>query len=152
MNVQEFLRQRDVPFQMMDHRPTYNAQSLAQAVHVSGEEVAKTVLLRAGEDYMLAVVPATHTIDLHGVEELVGVEDVDLATEAECGYRFNDCELGALPPFGSRYGMKTLVERSLAEHDEIVFESNNHHEAVRMRFSDFETLEQPMVGHFANHL
>jgi Ala-tRNA(Pro) deacylase len=146
MNVQEFLTQRKVPFQALEHRPTYTAQRLAQVVHVPEEEVAKAVLLRADDGYVLTVLPATRGVDLGRVRQLVGAELVELATEPECGDCFPDCELGALPPFGSKYGMRTIVDRSLAEDDEIVFEGNTHHEAVRMKFRDYEQLEQPRVA------
>jgi Ala-tRNA(Pro) deacylase len=151
MNMQHFLSQHDVPFEVMEHPPTYSAQTLAQAVHVTGEEVAKVVLLRVDEDYMLAVLPATCTVDLSLVREIVGADVVELATEAECGQRFSDCELGALPPFGSRYAMKTIVAQSLADHGDIVFEGSNHHEAVRMKYRDFVALEDPLVADFSHH-
>ena len=56
---------------------------------------------------------------------------------------FADCELGALPPFGSQYGVRTLMDRMLLEDEEIVFEGNTHHEAIRMRHKDYASLEHP---------
>jgi Ala-tRNA(Pro) deacylase len=150
MNVQQFLRQRNVPFTPMPHQPTFDAQSLALAVHVPGQEVAKSVLLRCDRQYVLALLPATHTVDLHGVKELLGCEHVALATEAECGSHFADCELGALPPFGSEYAMRTIMDRTLTADEEIVFEGNTHREAIRMRTEDFQRLEQPLVGDFCH--
>lgn len=152
MNVQQFLKQRDVPFDTLDHRPTYDAQSLAQAVHVSGDEVAKTVLLKRDSDFTLAVLPATHKVDCAMLRQVLGAKEVRLATEDECAERFGDCELGALPPFGSQYGLKTIVDRSLLGDEEIVFEGNTHHEAIRMKLADFEALEQPAVAEFSHHV
>jgi Ala-tRNA(Pro) deacylase len=150
MNVQTYLRQRNVPFKPMEHQPTFDAQSLAQAVRVPGQEVAKSVLLRCDGEYVLALLPATHTVDLHGVQEMLGCDHVALATEGECGSHFSDCELGALPPFGSEYGMRTIMDRSLLADDEIVFEGNTHREAIRMQTGDFRRLEQPTVGDFCH--
>jgi len=152
MNVQEFLRQRDIPFRSLDHEPAYGAQSVAQAVHISGEQVAKPVLLKAGDSHALAVVPATHTIDLAAAARALGVAKVELASEEECGRMFADCELGALPPFGSQYGVRTLMDRMLLEDEEIVFEGNTHHEAIRMRLKDYASLEQPSVARFSRHV
>ncbi len=150
MIVQQFLEQQHVPFEPLEHRATHNARSLAMVIEAPGDIVAKAVLLRTNEGYVLAVLPATHTVDLAKAKAAVGVEVLALATEAECGYRFGDCELGALPPFGSRYGMRTLVDRSLAECDEIIFEGNTHHEAIRMKYSDYESVEHPLVGDFSH--
>ncbi len=151
MNVQEFLRERRVAFSAITHPDTYDAQRLAQALHTPGKEVAKTVLLRAdgGFAYIVAVLPATKSIDLDKVSAVFGGSKIELATEAEIQERCPDCELGTLPPFGSQYALKTLVDASLAEDDEIVFEGNNHHEAIRMRYDQFRELEQPIVADFA---
>ena len=99
---------------------------------------------------MLAVLQATHHVDLDAVRDLLGVASVDLATERELSAKFPDCELGALPPFGSQYGMRTLVDSSLAGDEEIVFEGNTHEEAVRLRFDDYVRLEHPMVASFTH--
>ena len=48
--------------------------------------------------------------------------------------------------------MKTIVERSLTADEEIVFEGNNHREAIRMRYEDFRDIEQPLVARFAVQL
>ena len=47
MNIQEFLARRNIAFQLLEHDETFDAQHMAQAIHVSGHHVAKTVLLRA---------------------------------------------------------------------------------------------------------
>ncbi len=150
MNVQQFLEQRSVPYRLLNHRPTYAAQRLAQVVQIPGDEVAKAVLLRADDGFVLAVLPATRSVDLGRVQDLVGADTVELASEAECGDCFPDCELGALPPFGSKYGLKTLVDRSLSQDDEIVFEGNTHHEAIRMKFRDYMELERPRLADIAH--
>ena len=121
------------------------AQRLAQAVSESGYHVAKTVLLKSYTDYLLAVVPATRTIDLADAQAMLRSDYLELASEEELAQRFPDCETGAALPFGSQYGMTTLVDQSLAEAEEIVFEGNTHDEAVRMRFGDYFELEKPVV-------
>ena len=151
MNVKDYLGEQGVPFEVLEHRPTYDASRLAQAVHVSGYEVAKTVLLRADGDYahVVAVLPATHRVDLGKVSKALGGSRVELATEAELAKHCPDCEIGALPPFGWKYGMETLVDESLTADEHIVFESNFHCEAIRMTYEDFHRLAQPLVVAFA---
>ena len=145
MNIQEFLGRHDVPFEVMTHEATYDAQHLAQAVHTSGHHAAKTVLLRAGEDYVVAVLPATHSIDFEKLKTALEVESVTLATEVEMASRCPDCEIGALPPFGSHYELPTIVDEPLSNDEEILFEGSTHSEAIRMRFEDFARLEKPRI-------
>jgi Ala-tRNA(Pro) deacylase len=151
VKVQQFLNERGVAFEELTHEPTYSAQRMAQAVHVCGDNVAKTVLLKADGQFVLAVLPATHQIHLEMARDALAAYLVELADEGELAMIFPDCELGALPPFGSQYGLETLVDASLAEDDEIVFEGNAHREAFRMKYREYENLENPQVAVFAYH-
>ena len=151
MKIQEFLEEKNVPFEMLPHAETFDAQRMAATLHVSGRQVAKTVLLRAnsGSEFFVAVLPANKSVDLELASKMLGGSQIELADESEIAKHCPDCELGALPPFGSEYCMKTIVDASLAEVDEIVFEANTHHEAVKMKFEDYQRTEEPMLGSFA---
>jgi Ala-tRNA(Pro) deacylase len=147
MKVQEFLNESHVPYEVIAHEPTYDAQHLAHAVHVKGAAVAKTVLLRAdhGYRYLTAILPASQKIDLDVASRSLGRCELRLASEAEVSEVCPHCEAGVLLPFGSHYGAKTVVDSSLAKEDEIVFEGSTHHEAIRMKFADFFRLESPLI-------
>jgi Ala-tRNA(Pro) deacylase len=151
MKVHDYLNDRRVNFNVLPHDDTFDSQHLAEAVHVSGRQVAKTVLLRMdhGYRYAVAILPATHVIDLDALGEIVGGARMELATEYEIGQRCPDCEMGVLPPFGSMYGLETVMDESLGHVDQLVFEANSHHEAIRMASEDFLRLECPLIGNFA---
>jgi Ala-tRNA(Pro) deacylase len=152
MRLDEVLTQRHVPFERLCHRPTFTANRMAQTLHIRGKEVAKSVLLRAGSGYVLAVLPATHQVDLGRVREELGGDSVELASEHEAERLFPDCEPGAHPPFGSLYNIQTLVDASLSDDKDIVFEGQNHEEAYRMAFQDYQAMEHPRQGSFARHV
>jgi Ala-tRNA(Pro) deacylase len=150
MDITQLLAVQQCWYEHIPHDPTYSAQRLAHELHVSGREVAKTVLLRAGmngrHEFIVAVVPANKNVDFERVARIVGAVDVQLATELEISAQCPDCDFGVLPPFGSQYGMKTLVDSSLAEDEEVWFEGNTHKDAIRMKFDDYRRLEGPLVG------
>jgi Ala-tRNA(Pro) deacylase len=119
-------------------------------LHVAGRAVAKTVLLCAnGYGYVVAVLPANKKLDLDRAAKLLGGATLRLAKKEEICEHCPDCECGILPPFGSRYAMQTILDSSLAENDEIVFEGNTHQEAIRMKFEEFRRLEEPLVAPIA---
>jgi Ala-tRNA(Pro) deacylase len=153
MNVAKFLETGHYKFERVPHPPTYSAQRLAHELHVSGREVAKTVLLRAngGYQYVVAVLPASQQIDFQKVSKLFGGAKIELATEFDMAAHCPDCDFGVLPPFGSRYGMKTIVDSRLADDESIWFEGNTHDEAIRMTFEEFRRLEQPIIASFAKN-
>jgi Ala-tRNA(Pro) deacylase len=149
MCIRDYLRDRRVWFETMLHAPSSSATKLAQSVHVPGRIVAKGVLVRAGAEYALAVLPATMRIDLERLAQVLDAREVRIATEDEVERVFGDCERGALPPFGRLYGLTTVVDASLAAGPEIVFVANARHEGVRMRFRDYEAIEAPVRARFA---
>ena len=151
MSMKHFLQKHHVPFEVVAHPRAFDAQHLAQALHIPGREVAKTVLLRAdhGQRYVIAVLPSTHMIDLKELSTFLGGAAVELATEDEIAQRCPDCEFGVLPPFGSHYGAQTIVDASLSEDEHIAFESDSFAEAIRMKYVDFYNYERPVVANFA---
>jgi Ala-tRNA(Pro) deacylase len=149
MTIRDYLRSRGVPFELMLHRPAPCASRLAASLHLPGRHLAKAVLLRAGGGYLLAVLPATHRVDLDRLGELLGLPRVALASEDEVGQVFPDCERGAVPPFGKKYGLTTVVDPSVAGGAEIVVAGSLRHEVLRLRYRDFEAIEGPVRARFA---
>jgi Ala-tRNA(Pro) deacylase len=148
MRVPQFLSDQQVCFEMMVHPPSFTAQKLAKNLHVSGRQVAKSVLLASETAYYLAVLPAAMRVDLAAVGDQLGTP-VRLAGEHEVVRLFCDCEWGAVTPFGHLYGLTTLLEASIASESMMIFEAGRHVESIRMTCRDFERLEQPRRFPFA---
>ena len=143
-----FLDENQIPYSVMTHPRAFTAQGAAAIMQISGKELAKTVVLRAGEEMILAVLPAPNHVRLDKLAAEVG-KSVWLASEQEFSSLFSDCELGAMPPFGSLYNVPVYVDESLAADEEIVFNAGTHRDAIRMRYDDFVRLAKPKVCSFA---
>ena len=153
MIVQQFLDKHHAAYDVLMHPAAYDAQRMARSVHVAGVRVAKTVLLKAdkGFKYVMAVLPATHHVDLALVKQAIGAGELELASEDEVAAHCVDCEVGAMPPFGSQMHIETLVDECLAREEVIVFEGNTHVEAIRMKYRDYYELEHPLVVQISRH-
>lgn len=151
MNVREFLEQRRVEFGATPHRTTFSAQHLANCLGVPGDYVAKTVVLHVDGRPVLAVLQATHDIDFERARKALAAQSIELAPESELGDLFPDCEFGAVPPFGSEYGLPTIVDEALTHDDYIIFDGNRHTEAISMSYSDFAAIEHPRVATLSRH-
>lgn len=149
MTIRDFLRNRHIVHEAILHSPSPSAAHFAQSIHVTGGRVAKSVLVRAGTSYILAVLPATHRIDLTRLGAILHTTGLEIASEDEVATIFTDCERGAVPPFGSLYHLPTVVDASLSGGNEIVIEGNTRHEGLRLRYRDFEAIENPVRGRFA---
>jgi Ala-tRNA(Pro) deacylase len=148
MRVADFLAEHQVSFETLLHAPAFTAQNRAKYLHLSGRQVAKSVLLKGQNGFFLAVLPATRHVDTDALAKALG-GPVRLAADDEIADTFRDCEWGVVPPFGALYGLPVVLDEKLSPDAWMVFEGNSHVEAVRMRCRDFEELEKPRRLQFA---
>jgi Ala-tRNA(Pro) deacylase len=146
--LREFLDSRGVKYVSVRHSPAFTAQEVAASAHVNGRDFAKTLIVNIDGDLAMVVLPATRRVVIHDLREMLENACVHLATEAEFLGRFPDCEAGAMPPFGNLYGMPVFVASSLSDEPEIAFNAGTHTEAIKMAYSDFERLVNPIVLDF----
>ena len=143
----DYLDEKDVKYITTTHSNAYTAQEIAALTHTPGKNMAKSVILKADGELVMIVLPSTHDVDVDHFGEQIGLgaDAVDMATEDEFSDRFPDCEVGAMPPFGNLYDMRTFVVRELTEDDEIAFNAGNHRELIKMSYDDFENLSNPEI-------
>jgi len=152
MDVFQYLTEEGVNYIADEHQPAYTAQEVAASEHVSGDMMAKSVIVYDGGQYVMCVLPASYRLNFGKASKALESIELRLANEAEMSEIFDDCELGAEPPFGNLYRMDTFVDTHLAEDEEIVFQAGSHSRSVRMRYSDYQTLARPKVADLAEHL
>lgn len=146
--VGPYLRERDVAYEIQHHPVAYTAQEVAASEHISGRQVAKVVMVRADGRPAMLVLPAVHQVDLSRAATALGAQDVRLAQEDEFAALFPDCAVGAMPPFGERYGVPVYVDPSLVEAERIVCPAGTHTDTVSLRYADFERVTRPTGADF----
>jgi len=152
MDVAKFLKREKVKFQLRHHPARFTAQEVAAAEHITGEEVAKVVIVKAGDAFAMCVLPATYVLDMKRAKKALGAKSVRLATEEEIAGLFPDCEVGAMPPFGAEYHLPVYVEEHLSEDEQILVPAGTHEDSVLLAWADYERLAQPKVASFGTHV
>jgi len=148
---QRYLDQH-VTYDVIAHEPTMSSMQTAQACHISGDCLAKAVVLGDDNGYMLAVLPATHHIRMHDVRLQFG-KDVDLASEGEIKELFQDCVLGAVPPIGECYGLDTIVDDAIHEQSNVYLDAGDHETLVHLSQVQFAKLTaETRHGRFSVHI
>jgi len=140
--VQQYLVQSRVPFEVVRHGHTGSSLRTAEKAEIGPDRLAKAVLLEDDLEhshFMMAVVPATHRIELDAVARQAG-RPVHLATEEDAAGLFTDCEAGAIPPVGPAYGVETFWDDSLMAPKELYFEAGDHETLVHLKSRDFARL------------
>jgi Ala-tRNA(Pro) deacylase len=148
--LMDYLNSNHVKYISIVHSEAYTAQGIAESAHVSGRELAKTVIIRKDGKMAMAVLPASHKIDWDLLKSATAAVQIDLASEEEFTSIFADCEIGAMSPFGNLYGMEVFVETSLTRDKDIAFNAGSHRELVKLSFEDFSRLAKPKVASFSS--
>lgn len=150
--LREYLDDHGTQYDLVHHPRTFTSMETAAAAHVAGDKLAKSVVLEAKDEYVMAVIPSTHHLRLETLRARFG-HPFDLVTETDIGRLFKDCELGSTPALGQAYGMKVAIDETLLDLDEIYFESGDHTQLVRMSGQNFRALmAQARRGHFGQHV
>jgi Ala-tRNA(Pro) deacylase len=126
---------------VLPHPHSSTSRETARRAQVPPEGLAKPVLLEDDRGYVMAIVPASHRVDLAQLSEQLN-RDLVLAKEREIAALFHDCDRGAMPPVGGPYRVPTVYDDALAACAEIYFEAGDHEDVVHLRGRDFLRLLQ----------
>jgi Ala-tRNA(Pro) deacylase len=150
--VRDYMTEHGLRYDVLTHPHSHNSMETAQLAHVPGSCLAKSVILGAEEGFVMAVLPSTHHVQLGRLSRQLNTT-LRLATEEEVAQLFADCELGAIPPLGAAYGMRTVMDDSLADQQEIYFEAGDHEKLIQMDRDDFlAMMEEASHARFGEHI
>ena len=109
---------------------------------------AKALVCQADDRVVLIVVPADARLDNRAFRQQAGVKNVRMI-DAERILELVGAPVGAVPPFGSLFGLPTYADRAVVARELIAFNAGGRDISVTMRGPDYAALEQPIIGQFA---
>jgi Ala-tRNA(Pro) deacylase len=149
--VQRYLNDCGIDYEVVEHARTMSSSRTAEVGHVSGDRLAKAVVLKSEGGFTMAVLPASCHLRLGEVQGCLD-RPVGLATEKEVGQLFDDCELGAIPAVGKPYGMEVIVDDSLIDQPDVYFEAGDHMSLIHVNAMAFQRLTaEARHGRFSRH-
>lgn len=150
--VQNCIIRQGIHYDVIRHPSTRDSMHTAEAAHIPGDQLAKCVILEDESGFLMAIVPATHRVELGALRRQLS-RRLGLATEEELAGLFTDCQPGAIPPLGTAYAIETVLDESLAECEDIYFEAGDHRTVVRVTGKDFlMLLAGSRRGRFSHHV
>ena len=149
-DVLGYLTKNGTAFEVIEHVPAYSAHEVAVASRTAENKLAKTLIVRADDRFVMAVIPGDHRLDEHELRALLGAKHLHLAHEEDLKPIFPDCELGAMPPFGNLYALPVYLDASLAKDDEIIFNACSHTKSIRMKTAEYVRLVHPSIAPFSH--
>lgn len=148
--LKAFLEDRAVTYEVVSHPPTFTAHDEADATHVDPPSMAKTIVLRDEDRYVLAAIPASRTLDLDRCRAALGASArLRLASEEEIAQAFPQFEVGAIPPLGA--DVPEVVDIRLLYRDRIGCAAGDHEHSVLIDPRELVRLAEPRVADVCEH-
>ena len=149
--LRAFLSDNGIQAEPEHHPETFTAQAMAAALHEKSKYIAKVFIAWADGDLVMFVLPANARVDLSRAQTLLKCQTVRPAREEEFSTVFPDCEVGAMPPFGSFYQLPVYFDSELATRPYFLFAAGTHRDTLRMFTSDYLRLVAPVMADFVLH-
>ncbi len=148
LRLADRLRRAGVEFRTIGHQPVYTSAQAAAARGVDLHSGAKALIVKAGQRMLMFVLPADLALDSKTARKSLGCKSMRFATKQEV-LAITGLEPGAIPPFGSLFGLETLCDDRLAENESINFNAGAHTISICMGSADYFAVEQPTRGAYA---
>ena len=139
ITLAQYLVNGGIEYDLVPHPHTETASASAAASQVPADSVAKAVVVKSRDGFMLAVVPASRHIQFDELQRLLGSE-VAMANEEHIETLFIDCEPGSVPALGAAYGLNVVVDDSLAQQPDIYFDGGDHANLIHVSGINFQKL------------
>lgn len=143
--IKDYLKDHNVSYATISHTPAFTASQIAQAAHIPGKHLGKSVIVKLDDKLAMVLLPAHQRLDFKRLQESTQAQKVELAHEFDFDDTFHDCELGAMPPFGELYGLDVYLADSLSHIDWVAFNAGTHDELLRLSMKDFLALVHPKL-------
>ncbi len=142
------LKSQGVSFRYLAHQEVYTSQEAAKVRNTSLKQAAKALVLQADDEFILLVLPGDKRADLDKLQDLIKADRVAMASKKSVVAK-TGVKVGAIPPFGSKMGLKTYLDKSLEDEVQIAFNAGRHDRSVIMGVEDFIRLEEPTILDFS---
>jgi Ala-tRNA(Pro) deacylase len=143
--LEAWLKDKGVPFTVLRHEPVYTSEQAAAVRGTPLASGAKALVVKAGDDFRLLVLPADRKLDSRKARAALGVKALRFASREEVAH-WTGLEPGAIPPFGSLFGLPTWCDPKLADNPTINFNAGDHAVSVTMSYADYAAAEQPRLA------
>ena len=147
--IESWLNDQSIEFRVLRHAPVFTSAEAAAIRGVALASGAKALICKADGQFVFFVVPADRKLASKLVRSRRGWKSFRFADRDEV-LALTGLAPGAIPPFGSLFGLQTLCDERLGEQPVINFNAGDHAISVSMNFEDYVRAERPELGQFAD--
>jgi ferredoxin/flavodoxin---NADP+ reductase len=145
--VTRYLDEQGVSYQLVEHPPALTAAEQARAAQVDLDRTAKAIPLRDERGWHVAVIPASHRLDLDKARSALGAgPSLQIATFDQIRSELPAPDAGVLPPLAPLLRAPEVLDRRLLDHDGIFISGGDDRHVVLIDPNDLVEVVQPHVA------
>ncbi len=148
LRLESMLKERGVDFTVLRHQPVFTSEEASAVRGVALSTGAKALICRVDGRFVMLVIPADRKLDSKQVRQALGIHGLRFASRDELS-ELTGLPPGAVPPFGSLFGLPTYCDTRLGKNDRINFNAGDNSISVSLRYEDYLKVENPGLGSFA---
>lgn len=149
----KYLEKAGIDHNILEHKTVYTAIDVANTMGKKLGEIAKSLLVKADNDYFLVLLPADHNLDFKKLGTCIGAQTGKKIKVVKIpGEKIMENALkikaGALSAFGGVHKLPVVMDKKLASVKKAVFSSGSFNHSVEMAAKEFVKLEDAFMGSF----
>ena len=148
--IREYLEANKIPYQLVHHHYAETAKECAEAAHIPLSRMAKAVILRDDEGFLMAVVPSDKSVDINAINVRTN-RLLTTATQQDVNLLFRDCAPGAVPALGQAYNLRVIWDDRILQEPDCYLEAGDHEDLIYLARKELEALlrdkEHGMICH-----
>jgi Ala-tRNA(Pro) deacylase len=130
--VINFLEKSKVRYELIKHRTVYTAFDKAATLRVKPKIIGKMLIVRLDKNPALVLIPANKNLDKQKLKKLAKIKNIDFIKEAWMKKNLKGIKIGAVPPFGNLWGLRTFLDRGLTQNPEIIINSGDYNFSIKI--------------------
>jgi prolyl-tRNA editing enzyme YbaK/EbsC (Cys-tRNA(Pro) deacylase) len=154
--ILNFLDKNNVKYEIIKHRVVYTAYDKAATLKIKLGQVAKTIIVSLDKkDRALALIPANKNLDKKKLLQIINKQrqklklnnfkKIDFAEEKWMKKTLKGIKLGATPPFGALYGLKTFIDNALTKQTKLFVNAGDYQSSLKIAPSSLFKLDKTIV-------
>ncbi len=153
-----YLEKNKYKFGIIDHRTTFTAWDTSQTEKVKPQQVAKSLILKTDNTYVLAVLPANRNLDKKKILKLINAarkkngmklaKKIDFVKEAWMKKNILG-QVGATPPFPKILDLEGFIDSLILNNKKIYVGSGDYKTALLINTNQYYKIEGLVKGSFS---
>ena len=156
--ITKYLDDNKYKYEVIEHRTTYTAWDTSQTEKIKPQEVAKSLVMKADNDYLIAIISANRNLDKQKLLKIINslkkknkekaYKKIDFAKEVWMKKNLIG-KVGAVPAFVGLLKLPIYVDSLILKNKKIYIGSGEYESSFRILISQYMKNEMPVKGIFS---